>query len=70
MYLKGTGIIDSAGRKVRSKREQDLIMARIYGQKDEVAQFTRLQIESRVARPLLLEAYQLGAHAAANPQQS
>lgn len=60
MYIKGKGIIDSAGSKVRSKREHDLIMARIHGQKGELDAFTRLRIESKVASTHLVEAYQAG----------
>lgn len=62
-YVKGKGIIDTAGRKVRSKREQDLLMARIHGQRGELDQFTRLRIESKVASTHLVEAYQAGCAA-------
>jgi hypothetical protein len=62
-YVKGKGIIDVAGRKVRSKHEQDLILARIHGQKGELSEFTRLRIESRVASTHLVAAYQAGCAA-------
>jgi hypothetical protein len=59
-YQKGKGVIDTAGRKVCSKRQLDLNMARIHGANNDTASFTRLIIESRVSRALLNEAWHKG----------
>jgi len=60
IHIKGKGIIDSTGRKVMSKRQMDLTLARTYGAKGDSASFTRLLIESRIAVAILSAEYRKG----------
>lgn len=59
-YEKGKGYVEVSGAKVCSKREMSLRLARVYGHDNDTAAFTRLRIESRVAYPALLEAWNRG----------
>ena len=60
-HVPGVGIVDVAGRKVCSKREQDIRLARVYGAQGDNAAFTRLVIESKASRAVLTLAFQNGA---------
>jgi hypothetical protein len=59
-YIKGTGVIDVRGRKVCSKRQLDLRLARSFGFRGDSPSFTRLLIESRVSMGLLKAEYSHG----------
>lgn len=59
-HVKGIGIVDIAGKKVRSKREQDLKLAAVYGAQGDTSAFTRLIIESKVSRANLNAAWATG----------
>ena len=66
-YIKGQGYFESSGAKVGSKRKMDIARARAYGAESDLAAFTRLCIESRVAVPVLVESYRSGQRAPFNP---
>lgn len=59
-YIKGKGWFESGGQKIGSARTVALHQARVLGFLNDKAGFTRLSIEARVSRHLLLEAWRKG----------
>lgn len=62
-YIKGKGYFESSGAKAGSKRQMDIARARAYGAEGDLASFTQLRIESRVAASVLVESYRSGQRA-------
>jgi hypothetical protein len=61
IYIQGKGYFDTSGRKVASKRQMDLRLARAYGAAGDSDSFTRLYCESKVSTSLLNAEYRHGA---------
>jgi hypothetical protein len=65
-YVQDHGYVEASGKKVCSKREMVLRLAKACGFNNDSAEFTRLLIENRVTRQSMEDAWNVGATARRN----
>jgi hypothetical protein len=65
-YVPNKGYCEASGKKVMSKRQMALQLAKIAGYHDDSTSFTHLIVENRISRPLMNDAWRAGQRAKQN----